>query len=161
MGVLFTLTPAIKSIAQQAFDDLLTEVGRDCLLIYPGIMIPCDCTGATWHTGGPASINGICPLCNGSNLREEITTETIRMGVVNDPARFWNKLPRTVQIAAGTIQTKCYAADVIKIRQAKEMQVNPSVDNLTRNRYILISEPEDVSSIIQNRYWIAMWGRVQ
>lgn len=161
MGVLFTLTPAIKSITQQALDDLITELGRDCLLIYPGIMKPCSCSGNTWHTGGSVPISALCLLCNGSGLREEITTEIIKMSVVNDPIKFWRKLPRNIQVPDGIIQTKCYAADVIKIRQAREMQVNPSVDNLTRNRYKIMSEPEDVSSIIQNRYYICQWQRIE
>lgn len=161
MGVLFTLTTAIKSVTQQALDDLLNELGKPCLLIYPPIMVPCSCAGATWLTGGPASINNICPLCNGTNLVAQQVTETINMGIVTNPKEFYKPFPINVQVPAGTIQSKCFMAEAIKVRQAREMQVGPSIDGFSRPRYQLDSEPEDVSSIIQSRYFVSTWKRIQ
>lgn len=161
MGVLFTLTPSIKLIAQQAFDDLLTEVGKSCLLIYPPIMVPCSCTGATYHTGGSASIPGLCLLCNGSNLVEQQVTEIINMGIVVNPNQFYKPFPRGIEVPAGTIQSKCFLADAIKVKQARQMRVGPELDNFTRPTYKLASDPEDVSSIIQFRYFVSTWYRVQ
>jgi len=162
MGVLFTLTPEIKAITQQALDDLITELAKDCVLLYPPIMEACTSSGYHQLSGGfvPPGFSR-CQFCDGSGFREVQTTETIQMTVVASPAHFYRKLPRNIDIPDGLIQTKCYAADVVKIKQAREMQLQPELDALLRPRYKLVGEPIDVSSIIPGRYFIAMWERIQ
>lgn len=161
MGVLFTLTNDIKAVTQQALDDLITDLGKECLLIYPPKPVACSSVGAISPEGVALPPGEICPcgLCDGSGYRMVEVTETITMGVVTDPKFFWKRVP--IEVPDGMIQTKCYAADVVKIRQAREMIVQPDLDLLTRPRYQLVGEPEDISSIIQKRYYIARWQRIQ
>lgn len=161
MGVLFTLTQDIREVTQQALDDLITELGVTCRLIYPPKPVACSALGAVSPEGVNIPPGEICPcgLCDGSGFRMVETTEDIVMGISRDPKTFWKKIP--IDVPSGTIQTKCYAEDVVKIRQAREMIVQPDVDLLTRARYEIASEPEDISSIIQNRYWVTTWNRIQ
>lgn len=163
MGVLFTLTPAIKAITQQALDDLITELAKDCKLIYPATNVQCGCQGNYWVTGGKIPLSeSACPLCSGTGFKAEQTTEIIQMTVALQPAHFWKKFPSNIEVPTGTIQTKTNVIqNVIKIKQAREMQLQPELDGFVRQRYKLDGEPIDVSSIIQGRYFIMQWLRIQ
>lgn len=162
MGVLFTLTDPIRSVTQQALDDLLNELAKDCLLLYPPTKVYCGCSGNVNYGGQPVPLPhmSVCPLCDGTGYKEEQYTEIIKMSVAVDPEKFWKRLPRNIDNPDGHIQTKCFAADVVKIRQARKMQLQPELDPLNRTIYKLVSDPVDVSSIVPNRYFIATWERV-
>lgn len=170
MGELFTLTPAIKGVVRQALDDLITELGKNCLLVYPPLMTPCvNCvvdpigqkSSGRWTSGGPMPFaeGFVCPMCNGEGFRADVVTETIKMGVAVNPAQFYRKPARGVVIPAGTIQTKAYFTDLGKILRAREMILQPELGDVARWRYALDGDPVDVSNIIQGRYVIATWKR--
>lgn len=163
MGVLFTLTPAIRQVTQQALDDLLDELAKDCKLYYTPTKEFCGCDGNFLLNGVqvPTPLVSVCPQCGGTGYREVEHTETIQMSVAVKPDQFWIKVPGKLQIPDGMIQTKCYIEDVIKIKRAKEMELQPELDAVVRNRYMLASEPVDISSIVQGRYFISIWQRVQ
>lgn len=162
MGNVFTLTPDIKAIATGAIDDLITQLGKDCLLVYPPSWTPCVNCGAgnRWVTGGPAPFpdGAVCPVCDGSGQRADEVTATVRMLVAVGPAQFFKKLPVGVQVPDGLIQTKGFVADLPKVLQAREMVLQPGTLPV-KLRYVLAGEPVDAGSIIQNRYFVCEWRR--
>jgi hypothetical protein len=161
MGTLFTLTPAIKSVTQQALEDLITELGKNCKLFYPPTQETCGCAGNVWLTGGPAPPGDVttCPLCGGSGFRAKEVSETLKMGVAVHPKDFWKKPPPNIQIPDGTIQTKGYLTDLPKLRAAERMQLQPELDAVARWMYVRDDDPVDVSNIVQGVFVVLQWKR--
>lgn len=173
MGVLFTLTLPIKSIIQQALDDLITELGKNVRLVYPAKWVSCvNCvydnighkSSNYYKSGGPLQFpnGGICPLCNGKGKIEQEVTETIRMLCSFDPKDFYRPVPQVdVRLPYGSrIQTKCYLSDLPKIMRADHAVFETDIESVLRQTYKLASEPADVSNIVQGRYVVADWSRI-
>lgn len=163
MGVIYTLPAAVRATAKQLIDDLITEHGKDCLLVYPPLMTPCaECGGANaWVTGGPAPLPdaAACAACGGTGLHAESHTETVRMLVAYSPKDFFRPAGPGAQVPAGTIQTKTHVAHLTKLKQAQEMVLQPELQQVARWRYVLDSEPLDVGNIIRNEYVVCQWKR--
>lgn len=171
MPKIFTISSDIKQIAQNAIDDLIDQLGKDCLLVYPPLPESCvNCiidpignkSSNHWTNGGPMPFpNGsICPLCNGSGYHFEETTKPIKLLISNDPSQWFVKMPAGLQVPGGTIQTKGYVSDLPDVLQARKIIVQVSLEPMIRFTYELAGEPIDQGNIIQNRYWVAMWNRV-
>lgn len=171
MGKIFTLSNDVKAIAQQAIDDLIDQLGKDCRLIYPPRMVPCancvfDPVGKKssnhWLNGGPVPFPGgtACPLCDGKGLRAEEVFETVRLLVAWNPKNWFIKqMPPNLQVADGVIQTKGFLSDAPKMLQAREMIVETPIEAFRRYRFVLAGEPVDASNIIQGRYVVMSWRR--
>lgn len=163
MGRLFTLSPSVVAMAKAAFSDLLDQLGKDCLLVYPPLMVPCDECGVnnTWVTGGPMTpADGTtCPLCDGSGLHARSHTETVRMLLAYSPRDFFKPFPAGVQVPDGLIQAKAYIGDATKLMQAREMVVQPALQHVVRWRYVLDGEVLDASNIVQGAFVISNWKR--
>jgi hypothetical protein len=104
MGTLFTLDASLKSVITAALDDLITELGKDCLLVYPPRWVACsNCvydsvnqrSGNTWKSGGPAefSTGSTCPLCNGHGKMAQEVSESIRLLCAYEPKGFFYPVP--------------------------------------------------------------------
>lgn len=171
MGILFSLD-AVKPTIQQALDDLITELGKDCLLVYPPKWVNCsNClsssfgnkSSSSWKSGGPLPFPAgtVCPLCNGSNKVSQEQTESVRMLCAWEPKAFFEPLPQVdVRVPYGVIQTKSYLSDAPKIMRADHAVFQTPTTNILRSTYELAGEPVDVSNIIQGRYCVATWKRV-
>lgn len=168
MGTLFTLTQDIKTIASEAIDDLINQLGKPCTLIYPPVWHPCEnCvydiigqkSSNRWISGGPIPFQdgAVCPLCGGAGKRADEVTETITMLVENKASAFY-KLPTNIQLPAGSIQTKGFLSDWPKVIKAQQCIVQNGVFPATL-RYVLAGEPIDIGNIIQGRYMICLWKR--
>ena len=94
MGKLFTLSDDVKKIAQDAIDDLIDQLGKDCLLVYPPLPSACvNCvidpignkSSNHWTSGGPMPFpNGsICPLCDGRGYHFSEITIPIKLLISN------------------------------------------------------------------------------
>jgi len=148
---------------------LITELGKDCLLVYPPLPVlnansAVDSVGQkpgnTWTTGAPIAGRDLAfPQAGGSGYAAQETTDTVKMGVAWDLKSFWIKPAPGVVLPEGTIQTKFYLTDLPKVMKAREMILQPSVQSKIRWRFVLDSEPRDLSNIIQGRYLIANWKR--
>lgn len=171
MAKLFTLSADVKKIAQDAIDDLIDQLGKDCLLMYPPLPEACvNCeldpignkSSNHWTNGGPIPFpNGsICPLCNGSGYHFKETSKSIKLLIGNSPSEWFVKLPAGLQVPAGTIQTKGYVSDLPDVLQCRKMVVQVSLEPMIRYTYELYGEPIDQGNIVQNRYWVALWNRV-
>lgn len=169
MGKIFTLTNDIKQIAADAIDDLIDQLGKSCTLVYPPVWTVCancvfdpvgDKSANRWVSGGPIPFQdgAVCPLCSGAGKRADENTEVITMLIANQPSHFFTKLPGSLQLPSGSIQTKGYLSDWPKVIRSKEMILQKGVFPTTL-RYVLKGEPIDVGNIIQARYMVCNWLR--
>lgn len=170
MGHLFTLTPSIKGIAQQAITDLISQLGKDCTLIWPPRATPCpDClpdligkkSSNRWRTGGPVWFpdGSICPMCQGKGQLFEEKTKTIKMLCAWSPKDFFLKVPFNIQVPDNQIQTKGFIADMPDVLQARRMRVESAVQPYIHYEFDLKTEPIDPGNIVQGKFWIARWER--
>jgi hypothetical protein len=169
MGKLFTLDASTKSIIQDALDDLITEFGKDCELVYPARWVPCSCKadpigrkpGDYWRTGGPVPINSVCPLCDGTNKRADVKTEVLHLLCQWDTRKFSIPVPTVdVTLPYSRLQTKGYLSDAPKIIMADHLIVQIPVEGIIRKKFRRLSDPGDPSNIIQNRYAITIWEQI-
>lgn len=171
MAKLFTLSADVKKIAQDAIDDLIDQLGKDCLLIYPPLPEPCNnCildpignkSSNYWVSGGPIPFpnGGICPSCNGSGYHFTETTKAIKLLIANSPSEWFVKTPSNIQVPDGTIQTKGYVTDLPDVLQSRKLIVQVGLQPIIRYVYDLKGEPIDQGNIVQGRYWVGMWQRV-
>ena len=171
MAKLFTLSADVKKIAQDAIDDLIDQLGKDCLLLYPPLpefCVNCELdpignkSSNHWTNGGPMPFpNGsICPMCNGSGYHFKESTKSIKLLIANSPSEWFVKIPAGIQMPAGTIQTKGYVTDLPDVLQCRKLIVQISLEPLVRYVYELKGEPIDQGNIVQGRYWVGLWNRV-
>ncbi len=169
MGKIFTLDADVKAVIQDALDDLITELGKDCRLVYPPRWVSCvNCvydqiggkSSNRWKTGGPMQFAAgtACPLCNGKGKRGEEVSETIRLLCAWDPRAFWLPVPTVqVRVPHSIVQTKGYLTDMPKVMKADHLVVELPIEPFVRVRVKLASQPVDPSNIIQARYFVATW----
>jgi hypothetical protein len=171
MAKLFTLSADVKKIAQDAIDDLIDQLGKDCLLLYPALPEICEnCvldpignkSSNYWINGGaiPFPNGSICPSCNGSGYHFKQITKPIKLLIGNSPAEWFVKMPSNLQVPAGMIQTKGYVSNLPDVLQSRKLIVQISLEPMVRFTYELYGEPIDQGNIVQNRYWVGMWSRV-
>lgn len=172
MGTIFTLTPAIKKVIQNALDDLITELGKPCRLYYPGKVVPCpncvfDSTnqrgGLTFKNGGSVPFpNGtICPVCNGKDLKISQTSEVINMLCAWEPKNFWHPIPSLdIRVPFSLVQTKGYLIDLPKLVKCDYMIFDVDIEGYVSQKFKLVSMPGDRSNIIQGRYFVCTWEQV-
>ena len=171
MPKIFNISADIKKIAQDAIDDLIDQLGKDCELVYPPIPETCvNCeldpignkSSNHWTNGGPMPFpNGsICPMCNGEGLHFKEITRSIKLLIANSPSEWFVKMPAGLQVPAGTIQTKGYIKDLPDVLKTRKLIVQLSLEPMVRFTYELAGEPIDQGNIVQNRYWVAVWNRI-
>lgn len=175
-GKLFTITDEIRNIARDAFDDMINQLGRSCTLHYNPVWEDCpNCefdfntqrSANRWITGGPMKFpsGSICPMCGGEGqFKAETPTEEITMSVESDPKEWLRLGLEQLVMPDGTIFTKGFIKDLPKVNRSVFMTVDsqdgqPKTKLLAKYEYELLSEPVDVSSIVQGRYFVALWKR--
>lgn len=172
MGELFTLDDDIKALVQLAFDDVITEFGKDCLLVYPPRWKPCvNCvldpighkSSNKWKNGGPLPFpNGnLCPMCNGDGRRAEEQTEVVKLLCAWEPKSFFYPMPGLdIRVPYSILQTKCLISEVPKLLRADHVIFEIPSEAVVRKRFKLLGAPGDSSNIIQNRYYVAVWEQI-
>jgi hypothetical protein len=167
MGKIFTITPKIRQIAQDAIDDLIDQLGKECRLLYPAVTIDCpNCifdpttnrSSGRYKTGGPRPFpaNTICPICRGAGRLPSENSEIVRMLCTWNPKEF-TILPGNIQIPNSYVQTKGYMRDVPKILRSKKMVIQLPIEGNIRATFDLVGNPVDPGNIIQGRYFVALW----
>lgn len=170
MGKLFTIDPATRSVITDALDDIITEFGKDCRLVYPPRWVPCaNCvndpvgkkSANRWKTGGPIRFQagGICPSCNGSggfSANEEF--EVLQLKVEWNVGKFWLPVPGAkLRTPHSVCQTKGYLSDLPKIVQADHLVLQLPIEGLLLAKFVLSGTPTSPGNIIQDRYFVATW----
>jgi hypothetical protein len=173
MGSIFTLTSGIKAVIQQALDDLITELGKPCKLVYPPRFVSCtncvfDAIGQKssnhWRNGGPMQFaDGMsCPMCNGVGRIAQEVSEPIKLLCEWKPGNFVVPVPNLQLYAPNSLlQTKGYMSDLPKLMRADRLVYQTAIGGLLNQTFQLLGEPGDKSNIIQNRYCVATWQRQQ
>lgn len=170
MGEIFTLDGDTLGIIRTALDDLVTEMGKNCLLVYPPTSVTCDnCQSIPmpgnrvtyhWKTGGPIRFpnGGVCPACNGQGYRAEEDSETIRLLCAYKADGFLRPAPGVdVRVPNATLRVRCYLTESPKLNRADHLvyQVDASPYSLAKFR--MTSKPVDESNIVQGRYAVSYW----
>lgn len=173
MGKIFTLTPTIKSVIQQALDDLITELGKPCTLVYPPRMISCsNCrfdpigqkSSNHWLSGGPMQfMDGMaCPLCNGAGRIAKEVTDPISLLCNWQPKHFTVPIPNlNLRAPNSVLEIKGYLTDLPRVTRASYLIFENAIDGIVRQKFQLISEGGDRSNIIQGRYFSAVMERMK
>lgn len=171
MGKLFTLTQSVKTIIATALDDLITELGKDCRLVYPPRWEPCaNCVADTtarkssnrWRNGGPMpfAAGTTCPLCDGQGKLAQENFEVIKFLCAWEPKQFFYPIPNLdIRVPFSVIQVKGYLKDLPKVMRADHLVFQQGIEGLLRKRYKLSGEAGDRSNIIQGRYFVATMER--
>lgn len=168
MGKIFTLSDDIRAIAQDAIDDLIDQLGKDCKLVYPSNAERCpNCvydleahrSTNVYKPGGPIPFDsGACPVCDGIGTITTPASESIRFLCQWNP-RDWFIAPGNIRIPEGYMQIKGYLKDMQKVLRAEYIVIQTPIANVREYRYKLDSEPIDQGNIIQGRYFIALLKR--
>ncbi len=174
MGTIFTLDAALKATITTALDDLITELGKDCRLVYPPRWNACvNCvydpvgnkSSNHWLSGGPLpfSNGSTCPLCDGVGRRAEEITEDTKFLCAWEPRKFFYPI-KSLDIRApfSIVQTKGYISpDLPKVLRAEHMVFQTGIEGVLRKKYKLMGQPGDQSNIIQGRYFVATWEQMK
>jgi hypothetical protein len=167
MGVIFTLTDDVRALATQIFDDVITEFGKVCRLVYPPKMIPCsNCSydpvgkksSGFWKDG--TRIRGVCPYCGGNYYRAEEVYEDIQFSTEVNPKQF-EKFPFEIPLKdpAGILQIKGYMVDLPKVMKSEYIIHDVNMKPYIEQRYKMYGEPISPSNIVKNRYFICLFER--
>lgn len=170
MGTIFTLTSAIRKTAQNAFDDLIDEFGKECRLIYPSVQGDCpNCiydpttnrSSGKYMSGGPRNFpfGTICPICRGKGRLDNQVSQSIKMACEWNPKNF-KIVPGPIQIPNSIFQGRGYITDLPKILQSKKLIFELPIEQYMRYTFELIGEPIDPYNIVSGRYFVALWKRV-
>ena len=172
MAKIFEITSDIKKIAQDAIDDLIDQMGKNCRLIYPPKFESCSCNSATnpgskpstySRHGGPVPISsmGICPLCNGTNKRQTEQSSIIKLLCTWEVKDFYEPFKNiAINQPNSYLQTKFYLSDAPKIMQSIEMVMQIDIEGYIQHRFKLNSKIIDPGNIVQNRYGICLWQQI-
>lgn len=172
MGNIFTLEEATLKIVRDALDDLITEFGKNCRLVYPPKSIDCqNCSIALvgslqvnrWKTGGPSPFpNGApCPICNGRGKIEQEVSEILELLCTYEPKGFLRPVEGVnIRLKNATLRTKCFLTDAPKLKRCDHIIYQVDTEGIVRNKFRLASDPVDVSSIVKGRYAVAYWEQI-
>ncbi len=168
MGKLFTIDAATKATITDALDDIISEFGKDCRLVYPARWVRCEnclwdaASGRStnhWRSGGPLPFNGgPCPLCKGNGQKAQETSEVVRFKCEWDPRKFLYPVPGVdLRVRYSVCETKGYMTDLPRVTRCDHMVVQAPVEGIVRSKMKLASDPISPGNIIQGRYWVAKW----
>jgi hypothetical protein len=172
VGTIFTLDSDTKSVIQDALDDLITEFGKDCRLVYPARMVACsNCVTSPiggmpsnrWKTGGPLFFpaGSTCPLCNGNGRRAEEQSEVLHLLCAYDSKGFAYPVSGVnLRVPSSKLRTKCMLVDAPKLLRCDHLIFDIAAEGVNRLKFKLASNPVDESNIIQRRYATAYWAEI-
>ncbi len=170
MGQLFSLDEATRATITQALDDIISEFGKQCRLVYLPRWQHCDnCvfdpigqkSANRFRTGGPLPFpNGTtCPLCNGTGgHRSGEASEVVQLKVEWEPRKFWYPVPGLdIRVNHSVCQSKGLVDVLPKVQQCDHMVVQLPIQGTIEARFRLLGQPIMPGNIIQGRYFVATW----
>lgn len=147
---------------QELNDSLVSELGKQCLLIYPVKRTACsNCipnpltkkSSGVYKAGGPKPFtNGeICPWCDGNGYFEQESTDTITARVYWE-VKNWEKLNiPNVRKASDVIEIRGFLTDKPKLLQCEFLQIDSHRFTLSGNIMPY--------GLVENRYFSSYWVR--
>lgn len=165
----------VQANIQTTLDSIMTNLeGRKCVLYFPPIPTPVsgtqsinppigsDISQNIWSAGMPQpmfSQQGFDPYANGTPYVEIEQSETITMIVYPNPGKFSHIFPMGERKADGLIVTRGFVTDLNKVLNCTRMETMIELGT-DHYKYKLEGEPTFPSTIIQNRWFYAMWRRL-
>lgn len=171
MGQLFTLDAGTRSTITDALDDIITEFGRPCRLVYPPRMEACSnclplasnkASSNTWKTGGPIPFDKgtICPVCGGSYMRAIEASENIRLKLEWDIKRFQIPVKNMdIRKPYSVVEVKGYVSQIPLLQRCDHIVLDTPMEPSIRYKFKVASEPIMPGNIIQQRYFICLLER--
>ena len=164
MPKLFTIDSGIVSIASDAIDDLIDQLGKPCKVVYEPTKTQCnncyldtttDKSSGKYNGTGPVSFTrGKCPVCDGLGyLPDEVENFDIVTLLINTTPKAYKMYDPSVKIPQGLIGAKGYVTDLPKVLTAKTIIVDYQHVVDVSARYVLWGEPAQTGNIVKNRYF--------
>lgn len=171
MGNLFTIDDGTRRTITLALDDIITEFGKDCRLVYPAAWQPCvNCvydpvgkkSANRWKTGGPLAFHSgtICPVCEGrGGYAATEAYEAIRLKIDWEARNFTHPAGKALKVRQkySVCQTKGYMQDYAKVVKCDHLVVQVPIENIVQAKFYLVGMPISPGNIIQDRYFEAFW----
>ncbi len=155
------------------YDDMFDTFSKECLLVYEPKKVACsDCVtpangsfhAGTGRDGGPIFIpNFACPECGGTKIKKVDQTETIRLECDWEP--YLNKklgltAAVTTEMPYGILITKGYLVNAVKVKRAVSLKVQIPDSPFVPAEYKLSAVPVDQFKIVQSKFFLAVWERI-
>lgn len=171
MANIFEIDDSLRRVMQNAQDDLIDQLGKDCRLHYPPIMMQCNnCildpigrkSSNRYLHGGPIPFqNGsICPSCGGAGMKAREQTEIVNLLIQWKPKEFKPVGVDDLRIPDGTLRAKGYITDMPKVMKCSYMVPHIDIEAYARYRFRLSGDPYSPQNIVQGRYFVSYWVRV-
>lgn len=158
----------LRTLHQNGIDALLTNMSVTCQFVY-GTTLISECPNCIYdpvgkkssnryQPGGPMLFaNGMqCPYCGGLGATYEDETENVSLIVLWNPKDWVNVGYDRTKVATGLIQTMSSSDTYAKIKRAKEIVVDTSLNTLQKHIYVRKGEP-GWCGLGEARYVITMW----
>lgn len=164
----YEIPAAMLTEAIAAFDAMIALWGKDCVLEFPRTRTECpNCeinvadgaSAGVYKAGGsnPFPPGGVCLVCTGEGYVLEPVTQTVRMRVYDDPAKWLGQPPPGSP--AGTIQTRCALRHYALVKGSHRMRIDAEP---YRDRYYEVSgDPVDPYGPLAGQWVVLWWRRVR
>lgn len=171
MGSIFELPKHFVDDGLLALTDAFDAISKPCTLILPPVYKDCvNCSSAygssfltsRYTHGGPMpfSEGAACPMCNGSGQHAESEELTINLVIHYKPKEFAKYLPENFVIPEGSVVVKGKIADLKNMLASRKIVLQNTMENYINYAYEMSGEPFDMNSLIQNKFWYALFKRV-
>lgn len=159
MAEIFEITSDIKDIATKALNDLISQLGKNCKLVYPAEPQPCtSCSDKSHYPwGGEGTLSSVlCPTCNNKGVIYQEVSETVKFLLTWTPRDF-TQHDLNIRMGDGYLQTKGFIHDFAKVKRCDHMIIQTDINNIVEYKYRLVGHPIDSNNIVQNKYFVAIW----
>jgi len=159
----------VKDIFSEAKDYIINNWGKNCTLHYISGAEDCNCNvkpeGFDNHPFHEQGYQHGCPYCGGSGKRSVVSTEVVKLRIIQDPKQFRNLVPEELkaklQVPQSIAFTIGFAVDLPKVMKCEYIILNSDANNINPNKYRRYGKPIDGYSIVQSRYFTILWERIE
>lgn len=165
MGTIVDITDDFKADFLLAVTEFFDYRSTPCVLNYPPIVTPCSSCGTNYYDNG-TEFNSLsdCSACGGVGNFTTVNSETINLVIYADPAE-WKKLGLSkvmdVRIPDGSILVRGKIADLIKMRQCENINIDTVMAGLQGGAYELYGEPVDKNRLLRGNFFWAFLARAE
>lgn len=162
----FSIPTGIFTLYQDVADSFISDLGRDCKLIFPKKQIACpNCivdtiskrSSGRYKAGGPIffQFGSVCDYCLGEGYTYTEVTENIRLRVYWRPKDFLMKeIP--IDKPGSIIEVRGHLVNLQKLNRAEYLEVHDSIRHHLISRFKRKGEmvPYGLGS---DRYVVGLW----
>lgn len=156
---------------KEIYDSMLSFYGKVCKLIYQPLTIEAGTSiqladntysqGNYWSQGHLRVDQQGIPMEGAQNTKIQESAEDITMTIDWNPKDYLSSNATNISpIEFNFIKTRGKIVDFPKVQRCIEMHIQLPLENYVVGRYRLKLGATDAFSIIQNKYFIASWQRI-